>query len=102
MLPPPARIPFACFFVGVGDGSATGGVLPLALRPGHSTPSSGSGASGALGSSSAASGGCGGGGGFWAFAVTGTGGAVAAAQSSRAAPSLEPRPIIRNESNQRS
>src|SRR6476646_868540 len=87
----------AAFLAGVDGVSAAGGELvSLALRSGQATPRSGIVSSGALGSSSAGSGGGGVEGTACADNPADTNAIAAAAHSSRAAPSREPRPIIRN------
>src|SRR5438045_6919473 len=80
----------------VAAGAVGGGVVSLALRSGQATPRSGIVSSGALGSSSAGSGGGGVEGTACADNPADTNAIAAAAHSSRAAPSREPRPIIRN------
>src|SRR5438105_5691795 len=85
------------FFVPTAGLAAGGGAaVSLALSSGQATPRSGNGSRGALGSSSAGS--CGGkvgagGAAVWACAGNANT-AAAAAHSSRAAPTLEPRPLI--------
>src|SRR5919107_5415508 len=98
MLPTPSAMPRFDVFCGVAT-TGCGATVSFTLSSGQATPRSGIGSSGALGSSSAASGGgCGGdGGGDGAVCASNGNGAkeaAAATHSSRTAPTLDPLPLI--------
>src|SRR5581483_6502281 len=101
MVPVSPATACVCFLPLTVAVTAAGGAVSLGFRSGQGTPRSGRGASGALGSSSAASGGAGAGGAGACCAAWEKAGEASttapAAHSSRAAYSLEPRPIIKRE-----